>query len=122
MAWWDFEERFQIPLEIQPLSSVEGPHPRGMMALVLRDIPSPQEGDTEAQNTHVILGAPISPTLTPRAWHLAGAQQPLWKTRQEATCTLRGLLSKPTQTSSFSGTARVPREPKREGQGWVGKS
>lgn len=56
-----FEERFQIPLKIHPLSSVEGPHPRGMMALVLRDTPSPQEGDTEAQNTHVILRAPVLP-------------------------------------------------------------
>lgn len=107
-----FGEGPQVPLEIYPLPSGGGPHPREM-ALILKDAPSPEEGDTEAQNSRITLSPspPPPPTLTPRAWHLTGAHN----IHGEQTGEERALLSKRTPTSSFSGTTQVLRQPQKGG-------
>lgn len=61
-----FGEGLQISLKTHTLSSVGGSITR-IMALVLRDTPSPQEGDTGSQTSQVTLRllAPATLTLCP---------------------------------------------------------
>lgn len=64
-----FGEGLQISLKNHTLSSVGGSITR-IMALVLRDTPSPQEGDTGSQTSHTSqvtlrLLAPATLTLCP---------------------------------------------------------